>query len=201
MKIKENVGKMPRKLKVVTKWMILTSSDQNKSSEFSLTPDPSAGAFLWWWSDDVFLFVFAVAFTSRGDLLRDVDQKLYFKFPRVSFPSFSGIPHALISSPSLSEFSLTSCLTSCTNRLLFAGSGGSVAFVTILELRFDLEPSSQKIEQTCQPWVGGETRNKGYNKVDVSLSGQFFERGSSSTLTLLLQFNLEVGVQLVKELD
>ena len=181
--------------------MILTSSDQNKSSEFSLTPDPSAGAFLWWWSDDVFLFVFAVAFTSRGDLLRDVDQKLYFKFPRVSFPSFSGIPHALISSPSLSEFSLTSCLTSCTNRLLFAGSGGSVAFVTILELRFDLEPSSQKIEQTCQPWVGGETRNKGYNKVDVSLSGQFFERGSSSTLTLLLQFNLEVGVQLVKELD
>lgn len=138
MKVKENVGKMPRKVKVGNKWMILTSSDQNKSSEFSLTPDPSAGAFLWWWSDDVFVYVFVFAFASRGDLLRDVDQKLYFKFPRVSFPSFSGIPHALISSPSWSEFSLTSCLTSCTNRLLFAGSGGSVAFVTILVLRFDL---------------------------------------------------------------
>lgn len=99
----------------------------------------------------MFVFVFAFAFTSRGDLLRDVDQKLYFKFPRVSFPSFSGIPHALISSPSLSEFSLTSCLTSCTNRLfLFAGNGGSVAYVTTLVLRFDLEPSSQKIERTYQ---------------------------------------------------
>lgn len=46
MKIKENLGKLQRKLNVGTKCMILTSSDQNKSSEFSLTPDPFAGAFL-----------------------------------------------------------------------------------------------------------------------------------------------------------
>lgn len=96
---------------------MLTSSDQNKSSEPTL---PSSCTF----------FCATALVLLGGDLLLLLDlevPKPYLRCLRDNLPSRKGNPHARISSTSSPESYCTSCLTSWANRDLLGGGNMGTA--------------------------------------------------------------------------